>query len=86
MVAAAEEDLRNVITARKVYDCFRRIIAFQDSCFDMEISRKVQVLCDSISILLWQATVVPKRYYRNCEAISTEIVGHSAAAPDKHSC
>jgi hypothetical protein len=36
--------------------------------------------------LLWQATVVPKRYYRNCEAISTEIVGHSATAPDKHSC
>ena len=86
MVAAAQEDLRNLITARKIYDCFRSIIAFQDSCFDMEISRKVQVFCDSISILLWQPTVVPKRYYRNCEAISTEIVGHSAAAPDKHSC
>ena len=85
-VAAAEEDLRNLITARKVYDCLRSIVTFQDSRFDMEISRKAQVLFDSISILLWQATVVPKRYYKNCEAISTEIVGHSAAAPDKHSC
>ena len=41
MIAAAEEDLRNLITACKVDDPFRGIIALQDSRLDMEISRKV---------------------------------------------
>ena len=52
MVAAAEEDVRNLITARKVHNCFRSIIPFQYPRFDMEISRKVQMLFDSIPILL----------------------------------
>ena len=84
MVAAAEEDLRNLITARKVYDYSRSIIAFHNSGFNMKISRKVQVLFDSIPILLWQATLVPKRHYRNCKAIGTEIIGHSTVTPNKH--
>ena len=49
---SSEEDLRNLIAARKVHDCFRSIIAFQDSRFDMEIPREVQVLFDSFPILL----------------------------------
>jgi len=44
MVAPAEEDLRNLIAARKIHDCFRGVIAFQDPRFDMEISREAQVL------------------------------------------
>ena len=48
----AEEDLRNLIAARKVHDCFRSIIAFQDSRLDMQVSREVQVLFDCFTILL----------------------------------
>ncbi len=40
MAATAEEDLRNLIMARKVHNCFSNVIAFQDSRLDMEISRK----------------------------------------------
>ena len=61
MVAAAEEYLRYLIAVRKVRDCFRSIIAFQDSRFDMEISREVQVLFHRVPILCWQATFVPER-------------------------
>jgi hypothetical protein len=50
MVAAAEENLRNLIAARKIHDCFRSIVAFQDSRFDMKIPREVQMFVDSFPI------------------------------------
>ena len=84
MVVATEEDLRNLIAARKVHDCFRSIVAFQDSRFDVEISREVQVLFHRVPVLCWQATFVPERHYRNCKAIGTEIVSHSSPAPNQH--
>ena len=83
MVAATEEDLRNLIAARKVHDRFRSIVTFQDSRFDMEISREVQMLFDSFSICFgkrpWSRGI-----YRNREAIGAEIVSHSSAAPNQH--
>jgi len=85
MVAAAEEDLRNLIAARKVHDRFCGVIAFQDSCFDMEISRKVQVLFHCVPILRWQASSVPRRHYTHRKAINTQIISHSSPAPDEHS-
>ena len=53
IAAPAKKDLRNLIAARKVHDCFRRIIPFQDPRFDMEISRKIQVFVHSFAILFW---------------------------------
>ena len=53
VAAPAEENLGNLVAARKVHDCFRRIIAFQDSRFYMEISREIQVFVDSFAIMFW---------------------------------
>jgi len=41
MIAATEEDLGNLISARKIGDSFRGVIALQDSRLDMEISCKI---------------------------------------------
>jgi hypothetical protein len=41
MIAATEEDLRNLISARKIDDPFRGVIALQDSRLDMEVSREI---------------------------------------------
>src|ERR1035441_6140275 len=51
-VAAAEEDLRNLITARKVYDCLRSIVTFQDSRFDMEVFCKGYLLFYHILVFI----------------------------------
>ena len=51
MAWPAEENLRNLIAARKVDDGIGRIIAFQDARFDMQVSREVQVLFECFTIL-----------------------------------
>src|ERR1700740_3693338 len=75
IATSAKKDLRNLIAARKVHDCFCRIITFQYPRFDMEISREVQVFFKSVAGLVRQASVVP-RHNGDCEAIGPEIVRH----------
>ena len=43
----------------EIHNCFCEIVALQDSRLNMEMSRKFQVLFDSVLILLRRATVVP---------------------------
>src|SRR5437868_1834352 len=79
-----EEDLCDLIAARKINQCTSDIIALQNPGFDMQIAREVQMLLHRLPICFRQSAQVASGLYSDSEAFRTQKVAHTLRAPYDH--
>jgi hypothetical protein len=74
------------MTMRKFHKDRRRVLAVQDSRFDMKIAGEIEMPVDGFSFLSRQFGNISTRQDINCEALGSKIVRHAPAATNKHRC